>query len=420
MLIERFRARQAGEMLIALLGQSDQKRVREVTALLREEAELFDVARSFQVTLGTARAARLASDIAACLLLRDRMQACQENGEIGTVANVRDRISGWTKAVANLKKAEDQLRSVGAEMLGGTLEGLASLQIVVETLVDKALSDQATAKGDRPADLHMRMVRSGVIEPLNAAIARAREEMLVGRKPSTNPLAEIQDILRVETRNPPDIGDTDEDDASDDPYLRQQARAHAQRVGALRDTLSPMFQGPDAANPRNDAAMTLKADLRGMKHGDLSKRILPSPNEAFVWSLCLLVDGWKPRVLGPTSEKPGRIAKISQHKDSYVVGLARELVMVFGEDDDAPDYQFSRTGEWAAKLWKENGGGQNPFSGRRKFGLAEGEFVPDQYDRLMVSEANQLRGLGITVPAKAVVPPIRSALRVQPRPRTAG
>lgn len=399
------RLRQIDGFLRALLEHEDPKRTamferrllpRPIDASLKDPiGDLTEIAKQFQA-FGDRHADRrhkLAQDLAAISRLHTFLRKENEALSTATLSKTRDHVNSWIKAIVEINEAIKSLQqNIGEGGSGGSLASLAALEIIVDAVLDQASGGN-------------RMVRKEIGGAVDDALRDARYRMLLGMPRSALPLGSINKTLEVQAKvlgdelHPAPEGEIDEIEGDDideivSAYSTRQARKFARSAAAAAKAASVMYQDVEADLAMLKASETLKAVFDSVDKDCFNVPVVPSADDGLVWSVALLIDGWKPRKLN--NDEPCRVMTTSSNKRGDIAILTKNLFK-----DETRGY--GKPAEAAGEALKKRGRAPHVFTGRRLTGLDEGQFFPDRFDRLEEKEAAILEEKGVPVPEGVVV-----------------
>jgi hypothetical protein len=399
------RLRQIDGFLRALLEHEDPKRTamferrllpRPIDASLKDPiGDLTEIAKQFQA-FGDRHADRrhkLAQDLAAISRLHTFLRKENEALSTATLSKTRDHVNSWIKAIVEINEAIKSLQqNIGEGGSGGSLASLAALEIIVDAVLDQASGGN-------------RMVRKDIGGAVDDALRDARSWMLLGMPRSALPLGSINKTLEVQAKvlgdelHPAPEGEVDEIEGDDideivSAYSTRQARKFARSAAAAAKAASVMYQDVEADLAMLKASETLKAVFDSVDKECFNVPVVPSADDGLVWSVALLIDGWKPRKLN--NDEPCRVMTTSSNKRGDIAILTKNLFK-----DETRGY--GKPAEAAGEALKKRGRAPHVFTGRRLTGLDEGQFFPDRFDRLEEKEAAILEEKGVPVPEGVVV-----------------
>lgn len=350
-------------------------------------------AKEFQV-FGDRHADRrrqLAKDLSAIIRLYEFLQ--RENSALAkaTLSKTTKQVETWVFAVAKLHEAIKAFQSVGKigknekEELGGSLASLTALEIIMEAVL-------AEASGGN------QILRRKIGQEVDAALSEARYQMLCGEQDISLPLATLDEKLISMVVDRPKSAD-DEEIPNDEHYFAfHQARKRDEAVATAQKKAAFLYRDVEAGLAMFRASEGLKAVFSQLEMKDLTRPVVPSAAVGLVWSVALLIDGWKPR----SDHGHGRPMTVAANKHGHVATLTRDLVNGLKMPEE--DRQFGKTAESAGEVMKKRRSAPHVFTGRRLTGLKDGQFFPDRFDRLTSEQAALLERLQIPVPEGVVIP----------------
>lgn len=391
--LDALKRRQIEGWLTTLLEREDVENTALVTAVLDEG--LSKVAQQFQAHGYPARRRRLALDLAAILRLHAFLQREDQALTQATLAATTERVTAWVKAVEQLQQAITAFDEAGAESLSGALSSLSALEIVLEAVLQQAIGTNGI-KG--------RMLRREIAPVVDVLLAESRYRLLTGNKPNALPLDDIEDTLRWQSTETMAVV---ADRIGEWTAIDDQAELYARELAAARRAASLTRCHGETEKTMLKAAEILDTAIKRLSKSDANQMVVPTAEEAFLYGLTLLVDGWKPRKMVERGADLGRPMTISTHNRSHVAVLARDIARPLGlipvvERGDT-DMVFGRTAVGAAESFRQRGRAPHLFSGRRLTGIEQREFRPDRYDRISQEQAALLLKQGVPVHQEAVV-----------------
>jgi|GEM_PF-7124538 len=364
--------------------------------------DLTEIANQFQA-FGDRHAARrrkLAQDLSAIFRLYEFLQ--RENSALAkaTLSKTTKQVESWVFAVAKLHEAIKAFQAVGKigkkekEELGGSLASLTALEIIME-----AVLEQASEKNS--------IIRRRIGREVDAALSEARYQMLCGEQDISLPLSALDKQLEPKVVERPNSAD-DEEIPNDEHYFAiHQARLLDEKAAAAQKKAALIYRDVEAGLAMFRASEGLKAVFSQLEMKDLTSPVVPSAAVGLVWSVALLIDGWKPR----SNNGHGRPMTVAANKHGHVATLTRDLVSGLKMSEE--DRQFGKTAESAGEAMKKRRSAPHVFTGRRLEGLQDGQFLPDRFDRLTPEQAAILEQHRVPVPEGVVIPRQRIVHRLQ-------
>lgn len=391
------RLRQVEQMLRHYLAQPKSAFIKRM-----ERGLLDEVFAGFQVktergVLIRRRANRLAADLAACMAVYVRVRLDERRRKTQlpvTVGAAKTLIEDLVVSLDQRKK----LRELTGQMhQGNSLPSLTALQLLLVTMARRIVERDANL--DRLGRLGRRMVEGILERSIVAVIDDARRELLLGgRRAVIDRPTHVRVINALRVRAKSTISEESADWASSDYDAVDRV------VSSMAEAMLLIFSGEDPDAELLKTSIALRDEIAAANTGQRAEPLAPGADEALLWSLALLVDGWQPRAqAGPNSGKPMRLTSA---RTGIVPTLADHLLTKAGcwrmnTGGDKQDRPFSGVVRRLAKRFPEIPIG-GPFAGRRRTGIERGEWRPDEHDRLDQADVELLRRHGVPVPEKAV------------------
>lgn len=418
------RNRQIEIWLETLLDHENAAETARIAAALKPKEGLSAVAEAFDVDGRQVRHRRLALDLAAILRLHAFLQREQAALAGATVAATAKKVTAWVAAVEQLRRTIDTFGRTANQNLAGSASSLAALEIILEAVTAEAIDAAAVIRkkennGKEISNTERRMLESGIRWPVNAVLGEARWSLLSGNLPNALPLDRIEEAATEPT--PPKvlasrpIFEGPDDDIDDIDIPNPQVDSYHEDLALVRRAISLTRRHSETEMTMVKAANRLKMAADRLTKSDGAKQLVPSAEEALVYGLTLLVDGWRPRIV--LKSGLGRPMSISDHTRSHVAKLAKDIGTAMGfhtaEGKGDDDRAFGRTAVGAAEAFKSRGRERHVFTDRRTTGIEKREFRPDRYDRITPEQAAILERLQMPVPEGVVIQRQRIVHRLQ-------
>lgn len=406
--IEISRYRQAEQLFGWFLPRLTKETVDEMLGLLRASKRLTTVVEQFQVDgRRPYRLRRLAEDLAAALMVYKTLEGYEPHPteRTGTVGSMRKHLLAWRTRIQDHSQ-QALVDNGGRHFSAQSLTGLASLELYLAALVDNALDRSPLAPGTTQQRVRQRM-QSVVTD----TIAMMRIKMLLGKPTRVPPFVALMGEFQQLMARACEEMDEDAPRVDDDPDLGIiRGRMQTDHLAAeIIKVLAMAFRDTDEQKLLADTALVLQGQFEHMmanEHGHLRDLLTPDADEAFLWSLCLVVDAWKPR-----TKTIGAAGGVKAYAESSVPALAKDLLSAAGLRggvDQRDETSFAGRMRRIAAAFIEHGQISGPvgtmLGNRRICGHELGEFVPDEHDVgvLLPTEAEAVRRHGIAVPDAAV------------------
>ena len=340
--------RQAGHSAIKAVAE---KRLADTYGLL-STTTLRPIAIACRAESGPRRD-RLALDLTAIIRAYETLET--ETDDPATVASTDAKVRAALEAI---KASRDMMtiRSRAAQCMVG-LSGVASMRQFLALVVEEVLTREIGPMDDLPRGLGGvagRVTREVIIEQIDAIVTRHLILAASGLKGNLSPLADVihecqRGIARI-------CGALDAGDVTGRPM--------AVLMAALYDTLSMIWEDQEAHDPLYDASVRLEAEL-AVTRGLRKERMIPSSEEALIWAVCLLIEGWQPVALDGGNRPTTELLTISKTKSGAAQSWAADLLTAYGLDEAAAE-DFETTSRAVIDVFRE-GKHANPFRRRASY-----------------------------------------------------